>query len=364
MTDETDFKQQPEPTPATPPDSSATPRKHRTVVGMLLQYGVPIAISVGLCVLLFRDVDWRDMVEIVRTQCNFWWIGLAMVLTVLSHVIRAMRWRIQLQGLGIKVPLFAVILSIFGTYAVNLIFPRLGELWRTGYISRRQHVPFDRVFGSMIGDRLADTITVGLLVLAALLIAGKAMVDSLGQNREMYLRLMELLQSPWLWVGLIVIAVAAIVGWRLLARSALGRKIKEFCIGIWKGFAVIATMPGKGRWLLLSVLLWGCYFLQLYVCFFAFPQTREVALGCGVQAVFLCWVFSSVAMGVPSNGGIGPWQWAVIFGLSLYSSQVPGLTHEFSATFANLVMGCNTALLILLGLFTFICIAIQKRHAN
>ena len=40
--------------------------------------------------------------------------------------------------------------SIFGTYAVNLVFPRLGEVWRTGYIAQRQKAPFTTVFGSMV----------------------------------------------------------------------------------------------------------------------------------------------------------------------------------------------------------------------
>ena len=82
----------------------------------------------------------------------------------------------------------------------------------------------------------------------------------------------------------------------------------------------------------------------------------------GATAVLVCFMFSSLSMGVPSNGGIGPWQWAVIFGLSLYA--VPGLTKGYATSFANLVMGSQTLLLILLGIFTFICIAVQKRHGS
>ena len=61
-------------------------------------------------------------------------------------------------------------------------------------------------------------------------------------------------------------------------------------------------------------------------------------------------------MGVPSNGGIGPWQWAVIFALGIY-----GLDGARAGAFANLVLGCNTLLLIALGLFTFAAIALNKR---
>jgi hypothetical protein len=61
-------------------------------------------------------------------------------------------------------------------------------------------------------------------------------------------------------------------------------------------------------------------------------------------------------MGVPSNGGIGPWQWSVIFALALY-----GLAKEPATAFANLVMGCQTLVLIVLGIFTFVCISLQKK---
>jgi hypothetical protein len=63
-------------------------------------------------------------------------------------------------------------------------------------------------------------------------------------------------------------------------------------------------------------------------------------------------------MGVPSNGGIGPWQWSVIFGLSIYGMAIDGI----SVAFANLVLGSQTCLLIILGIITFTAIALEKRR--
>ena len=122
-------------------------------------------------------------------------------------------------------------------------------------------------------------------------------------------------------------------------------------------------MPHKGRWLLLTLAVWGCYFMQLYVAFFSFPLTTDVALQYGATAVLVCFVLSSISMGVPSNGGIGPWQWAIIFGLKLYSDNIPGLTEEYAGSFANLVMGMQTLLLIVLGLFTFAAISIGRKKS-
>ncbi|MDE6131528.1 MAG: lysylphosphatidylglycerol synthase domain-containing protein, partial [Muribaculaceae bacterium] len=102
---------------------------------MLLKYVVPLVITIGLCYLMFTGIDFNEMLAIIKRDCNFTWIAMALCISVLSHVFRAMRWRIQLRALGINAPLFALVLSIFGTYAVNLVFPRLGEVWRTGYIA-------------------------------------------------------------------------------------------------------------------------------------------------------------------------------------------------------------------------------------
>lgn len=333
-----------------------------SALSYLLRYGLPLVITVGLCWLLFHNINFSEMMDIIRHNCDFRWIGLALLISVFSHVFRAARWQIQLRALGIKASLWELTLSIFGTYAVNLVFPRLGEVWRTGYIAAEEKAPFTTVFGSMVADRLADTITVGLLTAATFLLAGPQLMQYLSQNPEAYNSLIELVSSPLLWVGLIFLILFV---WFLFVKfpeHKLVVKAKEIWKGLWEGFAVIVRMPGKGRWLLLTVAVWGCYFLQLYVAFFSFPLTAEVVSHHGILAVLVCFVLSSISMGVPSNGGIGPWQWAIIFGLSLYSSDIPGLTREYATSFANLVMGMQTLLLIVLGIFTFTVISIRKKR--
>lgn len=350
-----------------PTSSAARPRKKSSPAKALLQFGVPLIVTIGLCWLLFTGIDFREMVRIISTYCNFWWIGAAWVVSILSHVARAMRWRIQLEALGVKAPLFVLVLSIFGTYAVNLVFPRLGEVWRTGYVAQRQQASFTTVFGSMVADRLADTVTVLLLTLVTFMLARHELLLYLSQNPEMYESVKSVATNPWLWTAIGVVVIGIWLVFTRMSSNKAVQKVRSAWHGLWEGFAVIAKMPGKGRWLLLTVALWGCYFLQLYLAFFSFDFTAQVVSDYGVLAVLVVFVLSSLSMGVPSNGGIGPWQWSVIFGLSLYAAGivVPAGTdfREMSTSFANLVMGGNTLLLILLGIFTFICISIDKRKS-
>lgn len=322
-----------------------------------MKFAIPVIVTLGLCWLMFRNIDFADMMQTIRHQCNFWWIALGMGISILAHLMRAKRWGIQLTALNIDTPFHILVYSVFGMYAVNLIFPRLGEVWRSGYISQRQKAPFSTVFGSMVAERCADMATVVILVIATFAIASGHLISYLSQNQETYDKLMRLASSPWLWAAVAACAVA--VWWffkRKSGKDSLSGKVKKFFQGMWDGFSIIATMPHKGLWLLLTLGIWFGYFIELYVAFYAFPFTAEVLHKYGIVAGLVTFVFSAVAMGVPSNGGIGPWQWAVIFALSLY--YVPQIE---STAFANLVLGTQTVMFIVLGIAAFIAIMLDKR---
>lgn len=334
-------------------------KKKKSVWGILLKYLVPLVISVGLCWLLFHDFDFDEMKRLIRDECDFRWIALGLAITTCSHIFRALRWRIQLRALSIDPPLFALVLSIFGTYAVNLVFPRLGEVWRTGYIAQRQHAPFTAVFGSMVADRLADTVTVFLLLLLAFGLASGTILAFLDENAASYAAIARMLTSPWLWGA--GIAVLAALWWLLSRKHTHGwlARLQTALRELWQGFIVIATMKGKGRWLIYTAGIWGCFFMAMFVEFFSFDFTADVYHQYGTVAVLVTFVLSSISMGVPSNGGIGPWQWAVIFALGIY-----GVSSGPAGTFGTVVLLCSTLLNIALGIFTFIAIAVDRRHSK
>lgn len=326
-------------------------------LSQLMKFLIPLVITVGLCWLMFKEINFREMMDIIHRQCNYWWIALGLLISVLAQFFRACRWNIQLQALGVNAPLHILVYSIFGTYAINLLFPRLGEVWRTGYVAQRQKATFSTVFGSMVADRLADTITVFLMLVWAFLLASSHIRSYLAQNQEQYEGIVTVVTSPWLWIA--AAACIAFAWWFLTRKGAKDTffgKVQNFVKGLWQGFAVVGTMRGKGRWLLFTVGIWGCYFLQMYVSMFAFPFTRDAVSEYGVSMAFVTFVLGSIAMGVPSNGGIGPWQWAVVFAMSFY-----GVEHTNAVAFANLSLGSTTLSLILLGIFTFVAIILDKK---
>lgn len=339
--------------------TSAAPKKGLT--SRLIGFIIPLVITVGLCWLLFHDIDMSQMWDIIRHECDFFWIGLNLSLTVLAQIWRALRWRIQLRAIGVCPTVWQLILSIFGTYSVNLVFPRLGEVWRTGYITERTDSSFSEVFGSMVAERLSDTVAVALFMLATLVASGPQMREYLSQDPDKFDFITSILCSPILWGAIVATLIAAFWIFTRYPENKVVKFVNHVWHGLWAGFSSIWKMPGKGKWLLLTVLLWGSYFAGLYCAFRSFPLTSKVLDVYRLQALLVCYVFTSISMAVPSNGGIGPWQWAMIFGLSFYMGKVPELTTGYASSFANLVMGTQTMMQILLGIFTFTWIALVKR---
>lgn len=325
-----------------------------------LQYIIPVALTVLLLWVLFRKVDFREVMDIASHGVDYWWILAAMGLSVFSHIFRAMRWKLQFDALGIRTSLMELTCAVFGCYALNLAIPRIGELWRCTFVSKRSRAPFTTVMGSMVADRLADTVTVLMLTLFTFVVAAPALrtfMDRypIGQDA------LRLLESPWLWMaGICVVALVWVIISRFKDKAAVVR-IRKWISEIWQGFAVVATMPGRWKFVALSLCLWGCYFTQLYVAMYAFGFTRELCarpdLAYGLLPCLVAFVFSSIGMAIPSNGGLGPWNIAVMFGLSLY-----GVTDVEGTAFSILQWSGQTVMLIILGIFTAVWSAATSRH--
>ena len=331
----------------------------KDIVSKLLKYGIPIAISVGLAWFLYKNVDLEAIKTSLRQDVNYWWFVPVIVVSVLSHIFRALRWRLQLRAIDIDAPLWVLVNSIFGTYFVNLVFPRLGEVWRTGYIARRQKAPFATVLGSMVGDRLSDTVTVLLLTIVTFFLAQDAFVKffaARGDNAGT--------AASWTMWALVAVAVLGMVLlvwiYRSTSQNRVIARVRSILHDLWEGFAAIAHMDGKWMFLLYTVLIWGCYFLQLYIASKAFTFTA----GLGVIPILVLFVLSSLGMAVPSNGGLGPWQFAIIFGLSLYGVGAfpPSTPYDAQASaFAWLVWGVQQLLIIVLGIYAFASIALDRK---
>ena len=318
-----------------------------------------MALTVLLVVYMFKKVNFSDMWNLIKHGVDYWWILVAMGISVFSHIFRAARWRLQLNALGIHPPFMALCCSIFGCYALNLVFPRLGEVWRCTYIASSQKAGFTTVLGSMIGDRLADTLMVLLLLLLCLVVASPALEAFLTKypiGRD----LVDMLYQWWFWAGAVGALLLCWGLFWLLRNTRFVIKLKEMLLNMWQGFSVVVTMKGRWQFVGYTLCIWGCYYFQLYVAFYAFDFTRELCTAPGnfggLIPCLVAFVLSSISMAIPSNGGLGPWNLAIMFGLAIY-----GVTDAQGTAFSMLQWSGQTVMLILLGIYTMGYISLSQR---
>lgn len=331
----------------------------KRLLGYAVKWVLPLALTILLVAYMFKKVNFGEMMTIIRSGVDYWWILCAMGISVCSHIFRAMRWRIQLRSLGMNPQMLPLSCSIFGCYALNLVFPRLGEVWRCTYVSTREKGSLTTVFGSMVADRLSDSVMVLFLTLLTFVIATPA-INAFLIKYPLGVGLVELVSSLGFWGA--VIAVILVV-WGVFyfgSNLKIVIKIKKVISELWQGFASVGRMKGKWAFIAYTFAIWSCYFLQLYVAFFAFSFTRELCFepgnAFGLTPCLVAFVLSSIGMAIPSNGGLGPWNIAVIFGLAIY-----GISDADGTAFSMLVWSGQTVMLILLGIFTMAYISLSKR---
>lgn len=332
------------------------------VVSRVLRTAVPIAVSAGLVLWLFHKVDFRNVEHIIRGGVDWRYIAAMMAITVLSHMIRGIRWGIQLRAVGIpRMPVMAESVSIFGAYALNLVFPFLGEGWRCVYVARREQAKLATVVGTDIGDRASDGIMILALMVLTAFVARPYMVRfidrySIGRTLDRFLT------DPLTWITAVIVIVLGVAVCYYCRHERFMQSFLTGCRRMWQGFRVLFTMKGIGLYVVLTFGIWTCYFLETYVCFFAFPFTRQLIESpqyhLGLIPGLVVFVFGSCSMIVPSNGGLGPWNIAVMFALSLF-----GISDADGTAYSLVCWSCQAIILIACGVYSAFYIVLTRRRS-
>ena len=121
-----------------------------------------LSVGIFLFWLVYRDMDFSEVIETLP-KFNYWWLTLALAVQMLSHVSRAIRWNLLIQPLGYNPRKINTFLSVMIMYLMNFAIPRSGEVSRCGVLSQYEKIPFSKLLGTMILERLFDVIMMFLL---------------------------------------------------------------------------------------------------------------------------------------------------------------------------------------------------------
>lgn len=318
----------------------------------LIKFFIPLFIGGGIIWYLYKGQDIKQILNVLHSGIKWEWIFLSLLLAILSHVARAYRWRIQLKALDVTPSLFDLSNSVFGNYGVNLIFPRLGELWRCNFISKKTQKPFVTIFGSILSERLLDLISVTSITIFAFILERKVFISFFKEHPTIADTILKILVSPITFSILIISIVLILVFKKRFTKTKIYQKFHAMIMNAWQGFETIRTMKNKWSYIFLTFGIWLLYFLNFYVCIFAFDFSKDI----GIVGALTMFVMGSIGVVVPVQGGTGPWHFMIISTMLLY-----GVSQTNASTFALIVHAIQQGFVIILGLYTMLAIFIADR---
>ena len=305
--------------------------------------------------LLKLDANQKAAIWQSFREANYMWVALAMVCCLLSHFMRALRWRLLFRPLGLNPSLNHTFGSVIVAYLGNLAFPRAGEVMRCATLRTSERIPMEKSLGTVVTERLIDTLAFGLIVLLGTVVMfGKAkdwLYDSLSAKFDALPNMTVLAIAG---VVLLVLAwLAYKLLWKRLLHIGIVKKADDMVRGMVDGVKSIFHMGRRNTTLFLiySAVIYTLYILGGLIIFHAFGETSWL----GLRAAFVVYLFGSVGMTF-SQGGIGVYPVLVQMALDIY-----GISYEVGTACGWLLWGSQQVVVIAVGAAYLVYFSLKKR---
>lgn len=283
-----------------------------------VQYAVSLLLFAGAMWYVQREVDFAGVWDSLKTV-NYWWIVATLPIVVLSHWIRAVRWRTMLESANSHVSTLNAFSATMVGYLLNNIIPRGGELLRPFILARRENIPVAKVVATVFVERIVDLISLLILALTTFILFQEQIQEAFPAISEKFV--------PFI-IGILATALVGVV---LLLRTNFGQwvlakvvkpfsekwyaKLEAQLESFIDGFSILGE---PGRYIRVfgeTLLMWSLYVIPLYMIFEAFGLTDSYGLGI-IDANVLC-VTTTLAIIVPVPGAVGTFHSAAMLTLTI-----------------------------------------------
>ena len=296
--------------------------------GFLVWYSIS-KISVDILLGYFKDA-------------NYNWIFLGLFFGILSHFSRAYRWKFMLDPLGFKPKFTNSILAVLVGYLVNLALPRAGEVSRALVLTNYENIPFEKGFGTIVAERIADLIMMLCIIIITLFVQFDFIYELLSNNFD----------PTKIGVVLVILILIFYIFTYFVKKATSGffLRIKTFVFGLVEGVTSIFKMKKKWAFIFHTIFIWAMYVLMFWATIPAI-EGLEVPFG-GVLIGFIAGGFSIAA----TNGGIGLYPIAVTAALALFD-----IPTEPASAFGWIMWTAQTAMVIVFGGLSFLLLPICNK---
>ena len=277
-------------------------------------------------------------------KANYSWVFLGTFFGLLSHLSRAYRWRFQLEPMGYNIKLGNSIMAVFATYLINYTIPRAGEIARASILTNYEGVPFEKSFGTIVSERIADMVVMLGIITVTLFL----------QYDFIYTKLSETIDP----LKLLIAATAAIVFIFITiviiqkGQSKIALKIKSFMSGLVEGLLSIFKMKKKWPFIFHTLFIWGMYILMFYVTTFSVNEISNIPFA----AILIGFILASFSIAA-TNGGIGSYPLAIFAAFSIFN-----IPEDPSIAFGWIMWTSQTLMIILFGGFSLFYLPFYNRN--
>ncbi len=276
-------------------------------------------------------------------EAKYGWIFLGLFFGILSHLSRAYRWKFMLEPLGFKPKYTNSVLAVLVGYLVNLALPRAGEISRATVMANYEKIPFEKGFGTIVAERIADLIMMLSIVAITLFVQFDFIYELLTKN----------FNPTKIIIGLAVLVIGFFIFSSFVKKAESGflLKIKTFVSGLIEGVTSIFKMKNKWAFIFHTVFIWVMYVAMFWATIPAI-EGLDVPFG-GILIGFIAGGFSIAA----TNGGIGLYPIAVAGALALFD-----IPTEPATAFGWIMWTAQTAMIIVFGGLAFLFLPIYNKN--
>ena len=300
-----------------------------------------------------KGVDFDALLNALRAV-NYGWVIGSVPVILLSHWVRALRWKTMLEPVLHAKSLLNLFSAVMIGYAANNVLPKGGEILRPMIFSRREGVSFSSVMATIFIERLIfDMIPVVLFIAAAFIFHSKEIAIA---YPELDLSFLGTLVAVVVGGGTIMVLLSAFPHWseKVLHHTVrrfserLYEKFHGIVVRFSKGFAILTTPSQYLRVSIESVVIWFMYIIPMWMLFYAFPFSNRVDLD--FADAVLVFVIGLIAQFAPVPGGIGVFHTLITTAMvRLY-----GLRQEEALAYATVSHGVNYLITFIVGAFFFL----------
>ena len=308
----------------------------------ILKYLISSLLAAGLLYWAFSksQLHWNDILATFQ-QADYNWVAVSILISILSHLLRALRWEQLLAAMSYKPGTVRTFSAVLIGYFANFLVPRLGEVTRCGSLQKTADIPFEESFGTVITERIVDLLSLVVLVGITFIFEWKPLQQSLFPTLHLPSGTLLITASM---LGLIGLGVL----WKFkdfLQNIGAESKVGKMILGWVAGIGSIRHLAQPGKFISYSVGIWLCYYLSTYTLFLAFPNSENL----GLSAALTVLVMGTFGMATPTQGGIGAYHSLVASAFVFYS-----LSYKAGFVLATFFHGTQMITLLLLGGFSFI----------